>query len=152
MDVKIYIVWALVGFAFLFMELTAPTMFFLNLAIGAFFTGIVAFFCPDCFLTQVGIFSIVSIACVLMLRPFLLKNRPESAKTGIEGKYIGHEAQVIAKIGEPEKMGVGKIKIYGEVWEAKSENEGETFEPFEMVEIVRNESLVMFVRKRGEEK
>ena len=42
--------------------------------------------------------------------------------------------------------GIGEIKIYGEVWQAKS-CDGSEIEPDTMVKIVRNESLIMFVER-----
>ena len=146
----IYQLWAIVGFIFLFVELAVPTLFFLNLAIGAFFGSIAAYFVPNNIAAQVITFIVVSVGSLIFLRPFLVKrNATSEDETGIEGKYIGKQAQVIQKIGEG-TPGVGKIKIYGEVWDAKIE-EGEPIEPFEMVEIVRNESLVMFVKRvKGE--
>ena len=136
----IYQIWAIVGFLFLFIELSTPTLFFLNLAIGAFFGSIAAYFTPNVAI-QVGVFVVVSVASLLFLRPFLMKkNVSREEETGIEGKYIGKHAQVIQKIGEEGTNGTGKIKIYGEVWDAKVEDNS-TIEPFEMVEIVRNEAI-----------
>ncbi len=146
----VYQIWIIVGFLFLFIELAAPTLFFLNLALGAFFGAIAAYFTPSIAI-QVAVFAVVSTISLIFLRPFLLKSKTKSEATGIEGKYIGKEAQVIQKIGEEGTSGTGKIKIYGEVWDARTED-GSAVETFEMVKILRNESLVMFVRKQGEEK
>lgn len=147
---EIFKIWAIVGFLFLFLELIFPALFFLNLAVGAFFAAIFAFFFIENTTAQTIIFAVISTLSVLLVRPFILNKRTKNQKTGVEGKYIGEKAQVIKKIGEENTDGIGKIKIYGEVWDAKSENEGDVFETFEMVEIVRNESLVMFVRKQEE--
>lgn len=146
----IYQVWAIVGLLFLFIELATPTLFFLNLAVGAVLAAVAAYFTPN-ITVQVVVFIITSAVSLAFLRPFLMKkNVTKEEETGIEGKYIGRHAQVIQKIGEEGTNGVGKIKIYGEVWDAKTEDGG-TIDPFEMVEIVRNESLVMFVKRvKGE--
>jgi len=145
---EIYIIWAIAGVVFLFIELATPTLFFLNLAIGAFFAAVFAYFLPEQFWGQTITFAVVSTVALLVLRPFLTKKRSchKAQETSIEGKYIGEKAQVIQKIGEEGTDGVGKIKIYGEVWDAKTED-GSPIEPFEMVEITRNESLVMYVKK-----
>ena len=147
----VYLIWLIVGFLFVAIELATPTLFFLNLALGALFGAVTAYFIPD-LTTQVIVFVAVSSVSLLFLRPLLLKHRTaKPEEMGIEGKYIGHEAQVIQKIGEEGTNGVGKIKIYGEVWDAKTED-GSAIEPFEMVEILRNESLVMFVKRVEGEK
>lgn len=150
MDIEIYKIWAIVGFLFLFIELAVPTLFFLNLAIGAFFAGIYAYFFIDDITAQIAAFAIISVFSVILVRPFLLKKRNPSDLTGIEGKYIGKNAQVISAIGAENTDGVGKVKIYGEVWEARSEHPEQVFHPFEMVEIVRNESLILYVKKSKE--
>jgi len=144
-------IWVIVGVLFVFLELSTPTLFFLNLALGAAFAAIAAYFTPNLTI-QVGVFIVVSSVSLLVLRPLLLKNKNgKDEETGIEGKYIGNKAQVIQKIGEEGTSGIGKIKIYGEVWDAKTEDNS-PIDAFEMVEIIRNESLIMFVSKLREEK
>lgn len=144
---EIFKIWAIVGLIFLLVEMATPAMFFLNLAVAAFFAGATAYFVPGNIWAQVWVFVIISLVLLLALRPYLLKrSTPKHEATGIEGKYIGNTAQVIKKIGEEGTDGVGRIKIYGEVWQAKSAND-EPIELTSMVRIVRNDSLIMYVEK-----
>ena len=74
------------------------------------------------------------------------KKDKEPQSTGLEAKYIGQNALVLKPIGVPDTNGVGEIKIYGEVWQAKS-CDGTEISQNTMVKIIKNESLVMFVEK-----
>lgn len=142
--------WAVAGFVCLIVEIFVPTMVALNLAIGAFFTAVFAYFFPGNPVAQTAVFAAASLFSILVFRPLMVKRKhAEEHKMPIQGKYIGERAQVMQKIGEAGTDGVGKIKIYGEIWDAKSEDDS-VIEPFEMVTIVRNDSLLMFVQKQGE--
>ncbi len=143
---EIYIIWAVCGITFLFLELVLPALFFLNLSAAAFFAAIYSFYFPKEYTIQVIIFAAVSALFLLLLRPLMLKKQNNKHKTGVEGKYIGQEAQVINTIGASGTDGMGKIKIYGEVWQALTKS-GEEIEPGAMVRIVANESIVMIVEK-----
>jgi len=144
---EIFKIWAIVGFLFLFIEMATPTMFFLNLAAAAFFAGVAAYFWPENLWVQAWVFILIAAILLAALRPFLLKNAEKNEeKTGIEGKYIGHTAQVLDTIGAEGTDGIGNIKIYGEVWQAKSIDD-KLIEPPAMVKIVKNESLIMFVKE-----
>lgn len=144
-----YILWAIFGFILLFVEMMTPTLFFLNLATAAFFSAILAWIMPTNYIAQVLCFVVLSAIFLLFLRPLVLKKQEKALMTGIEAKYIGQEALVVKAIGMPNTSGIGDIKIYGEVWQAKSEN-GEEIPAETKVEIVDNESIIMIVRKKGE--
>ena len=66
----------------------------------------------------------------------------KSKETGINSKYIGQ----IAKADEEITASSGVISIYGERWEARSEN-GSVIEKGSEVKIIRNESIIMYVEK-----
>ena len=130
------------GLAFLILEMFLPFTFFLSMAIGAFLTAIVAvWFVSKTVL--IPTFAVLSVLSLLIFRPFLAKYQKTSKeqKTGMESKYIGQKAKVVKAINQNE----GAITIYGERWEARSENDVEIPEGTEVV-IVKNESLVMYVK------
>lgn len=143
---EIYIIWAVCGIVFLFLELILPMLFFLNLSAAAFLAAVYSYYYPKEYTIQVIIFAVGSAACLLILRPFLLKKQNKAGTTGVEGKYIGQDAQVINAIGAPGTDGIGKIKIYGEVWQASSKD-GKEIEPGAMVKIVSNNSIIMEVER-----
>ena len=132
------------GLAFLILEMFLPFTFFLSMAIGAFLTAIVAvWFVSKTVL--IPTFAVLSVLSLLIFRPFLAKYQKTSKKqkTGMESKYIGQKAKVVKAINQNE----GAITIYGERWEARSENDVEIPEGTEVV-IVKNESLVMYVKNK----
>ena len=128
------------GIGFIILELFTPSMFFLNFAVAAFITAVVSLFIAKT-LTLVLIFFIFSFLSFAFLRPLLLKKMTKETETGVNDKYIGKTAKAEEEITSEK----GVISIYGERWEARSEN-GEVIPPGALVKIVRNESLVMYVK------
>lgn len=132
------------GLAFLILEMFLPFTFFLSMAIGAFLTAIVAvWFVSKTVL--IPTFAVLSVLSLLIFKPFLAKYQKTSKEqeTGIESKYIGQKAKVVKKVAQNE----GAITIYGERWEARSENDEEIPEGEEVI-IIKNESLVMYVKRK----
>ena len=132
------------GLAFLIAEIFIPTTFFLSMSIGAFLTAIVAVWYVSKTIL-IPVFAVFSLLSLLIFRPLLAKYRVDEKEneTGIEGQYIGKKV----KVTSPINCNSGSISIYGERWEARSANSDEVFAQGEEVEIVRNESLVMYVKK-----
>ncbi len=133
-------IFAIVGLISLILEMTVPTMFFLNFAVAAFITAICAIYIYE-WTALVIIFAAISLVSLLFLRPLLVKTTHKNQETGIAAKYIGKTAKVIETI-TPEK---GVISIYDERWEARADHEIPTGKE---VVIERNESLVMYVKER----
>lgn len=140
-------VWQLclcVGLVLLITEIFVPFTFFLSMSIGAFITAIVAVWTTSTTVLAIT-FTVMSVLSLLIFRPFLAKYQKTSKEdeTGIEGKYIGKVAKVLKRIDKNS----GAISIYGERWEARSMDD-EVFEENSEVEIVKNQSLVMYVKKK----
>lgn len=136
--------WQIIGIiciGLIILEIFTPTLFFLNLAIGAFITGIVSLWYKD-ISGLIVIFAVLSAIILIFIRPLLYKKTPDENKTGIEGKYIGKTARVDEEISRES----GVISIYGERWEARVEND-ETIPAGTEVKIIRNDSLIMYVEK-----
>ena len=129
------------GFILLILELIMPTTFFLSLAIGSFATGILAIFVHT-YNILVPVFVVVSIASLLLFRPFLRDNIKSKEESGVEEKYIGKTAKVTEKVTKSS----GVISLYGERWEARALNDEEIPETSE-VKIIKNDSLIMYVEK-----
>ena len=129
------------GIAFIVLEIFFPALFFLNLAVAAFITAVVSLFSSSIVLLSVAffIFSLISFG---FLRPILVKRYSKESTTGTEDKYFGKKAKVIEDVSQTG----GAISIYDERWTARTEYE--TVIPAgEEVEIVRNDNLVMYVKK-----
>lgn len=147
---EIYKIWAIVGFLFLFVEILTPSMFFLPLGGAAFFAAVAAFKYPDNYWIQGGVFALFAVLFFITVRPFMRKKEDGDEQTGVEAKYIANEALVTKDIGTEHTDGIGEIKIYGEIWQAKSAD-GSEIKAGEMVKITKNESLIMFVEKINKE-
>ena len=128
-----------VGLLFLILEMTVPTMFFLNFAVGAFVTAVCSIYIFNWTALTI-IFVAVSLLSLLVLRPMLVKKTNKSQETGMSAKYIGKTAKVIETVTENS----GVISIYDERWEARADHE---IPVNSKVEIIKNESLVMFVKE-----
>lgn len=129
------------GIVFILFELFVPSMFFLNFAFAAFITAVISLFTADS-LTLVMIFCVFSFLSFLFLRPLLLKRKGKELETGINDKYIGKKAKVIEEVSRNN----GVISIYDERWNARTEDDSVIPIGTE-AEIVKNDSLIMYVRK-----
>lgn len=137
---EIWQIWCSIGLILLLLEMFTPALFFINLAIAAFFSAIFAYLGYS-FLTQTIVFSILAILCISFLRPFMLqKIKNNGKKTGIEDKYIGHQAKVVHDVTATS----GRIALYGEEWDARSVND-DLIPQGSFVKILKNESLIMYV-------
>lgn len=133
----------IIGIVFIIIEIFTPMMFFLNLALACFVTAIAALFITD-WNILVPVFVIFSAIFLIFLRPLLIKTRENGKKTGVEEKYIGR----IAKVVETVTSIGGVVSIYDERWNARSLT-GEEIPAGEEVKIVKNESLLLYVKREA---
>lgn len=132
-------IWAGLGLLFLILEMTMPTMFFLNLSVGAFVSALCALYFHSA-VALILIFVGVSLVSLLVLRPLLVKKTHKSQETGINAKYVGKRAKVVETVTPSS----GVISIYDERWEARADEE---IPAGNQVEIVSNDSLIMKVKE-----
>ena len=130
---------AVCGIGFLIFEIFTPSMFFLNFAVASFITAGVSVFIKNPY-TLAIVFVVLSFVSFVFLRPVIMRKFNKSKETGINSKYIGQIAKVESEITE----NCGVISIYGERWEARSEN-GSVISQGSEVKIIRNESIIMYV-------
>lgn len=131
----------IIGIALCVLEILTPTLFFLNLAIGAFMTAVISIWYQN-IPGLIVVFVVLSSIILVFLRPVLMKKESKENKTGIEGKYIGKTAHAETDITS--KSGV--VTIYGERWEARNIHE-DVIPVGGEARIVRNDSLIMYVEK-----
>lgn len=134
----------IIGISFLILEIFTPSMFFLNFALAAFLTAIASYWVANLF-TLVIIFFVLSFLSFIFLRPVILKRFSKETNTGMEDKYIGK----IVKVEEEITENKGVISIYGERWEARTEN-GEIIPQGADAKILRNDSLIMIVTQNND--
>ena len=91
---------------------------------------------------QVGVFFIVSITSLFLLRPLVKKYiDPKKENTNVDA-LIGTQGLVLEKIDNI--SGQGRVKLGGMEWSARSEN-GENIEKDAVVTVVRIEGVKVFV-------
>ena len=127
---------------FLILEIMVPSMFFLNFALASLILAPISVFLHN-IPALVIIFFVLSFVSFYFLRPVIISRFSKDKETGMQGKYIGKTAKVEEEI----TSNSGVISIYGERWEARSDK-GETIPAGSDVEIVRNESLIMYVTQK----
>jgi membrane protein implicated in regulation of membrane protease activity len=133
--------YAILGLAFIILEMLVPSMFFLNLAFAGFITALIALVIAD-WVVLTLIFVVLSILSIFLLRPVLLRHKTsKEQQTGMEGKYIGKVVKVI----EPVNQYNGAITVYDERWEARCD--GEEIEVGSEVKIVGYDSLILKVER-----
>ena len=130
-----------IGVAFMVLEMFTPSMFFLNFSLSAFICAVLSFYIKNVY-TLVFAFFLFSFISFFFLRPILVKKMNKSNETGINNKYIGKTVVIDSDITSD----CGYINIYGERWDARSEN-GELIPAGSNVKIIRNESIIMYVEK-----
>lgn len=138
-------VWELLviaGIGFVILELFTPSMFFLNFALAAFITAVASLYTTK-MITLVLIFFVLSFLSFIFLRPLILRRNKKETETGVNDKYIGRTAKVVEDV----TSGSGTISIYDERWNARTED-GSIIPAGSDVLIVRNESLIMFVKNK----
>ena len=132
---------AVCGIAFLILEMFTPSMFFLNFSLAAFISAVLSLYTKNPY-TLVVSFFVFSFVSFIFLRPVIMKRFSKSNETGMNSKYIGQKAKTESEVGENS----GVITIYGERWEARSEN-GDLIPQGVEVKIIRNESIIMYVEQ-----
>ena len=131
----------IVGIAFLILEMFTPSMFFLNFALAGFICALISVIYKSIY-GLIIIFFILSFVSFAFLRPILIKKFNKETETGVNSKHIGQ----IIKIDTEINSTAGVINIYGERWEARSDD-GSVIPAGSEVKIVRNESIIMYVEK-----
>ena len=130
---------AICGIAFLILEMFTPSMFFLNFALASFITAILSLYTANISVLVISFF-VFSFVSFIFLRPIIMKKLSKAQETGINSKYIDKIAKAECDITATS----GVISIYGERWDARSENDTIIPQGSE-VKILRNESIIMYV-------
>ncbi|MFI5807310.1 NfeD family protein [Streptomyces sp. NPDC051561] len=126
--------WWLIGAAVLGIALVVTSMPELGmLAVGAL-AGALTSYLGGSLVTQVLVFSAVSVALILVVRPIAARHRSQRPQlaSGIDA-LKGRQAVVLERV---DGSGGGRIKLAGEVWSARALDSGQSFEPGQQVDVV----------------
>lgn len=132
---------SIIGIVFVILEIFTPSMFFLNFALAGFICALISLVFKNVYGITV-LFFVFSFVSFVFLRPIIMKKFSKETETGLNSKYIGKVVKAEEDISDSQ----GVINIYGERWEARSDN-GEFIPKGSDVKIVRNESIIMYVSK-----
>lgn len=135
--------WLLLGIVLCILEILTPGFILACFGVGAF-AAILPAFLELGLVWQIIFFCVVSLAALLLLRPFLQRINKDKAlpKTGVEA-LIGRRVMVKETI-RPGLVS-GLVAIDGDVWQARTECD-EVLEVDQIVEVVRQDSLILYVR------
>lgn len=139
---NLWVVWAIVMFCCLILELSSGDFFITCFAIGAFVSIFTSFLLP--FWAQVLIWALFSILSIWLIRPRLIERLHKSGDNRISNidALIGRVGTVIEPI---EPGGSGYVKVDGDEWKAVT-NETELISKGQKVEIISRESIIVTVK------
>lgn len=82
---------------------------------------------------QVLTFVVISVALLVFVRPLAYRNRQQAGQRSGVDALKGRQAVVLERVDSGSD---GRIKLAGEVWSARSLEEGRVFDPGEHVDVV----------------
>ncbi|WP_291428074.1 NfeD family protein [Deinococcus sp.] len=137
--------WWVLGALLLILEIAAPGVFFVWLALAAFALGLIVFVLPVPVAVQLLLFAALSVASVLLGRRYLgrlLPSSPESAGLNLgSGRLVGQTVTVTQAI----ENGVGRVRVADGEWRAT----GPDLPAGSRVLIVEADGATLHVREVG---
>ena len=125
--------WLIFALALAVAEALTGDMFLLMLGGGAVAASATAWLTDWPILADGAVFLIVSVLLVVVVRPVVRRHMtPKAVRTGIQA-LEGKKAVVLDRVGGDQ----GRIKLDGQVWSARSMDEGEVYEPGDSVTVLR---------------
>lgn len=140
---EIWQIWLIIsGLLFIGEILTVGFLLFWP-AIAALISMVVSMFFPDAIIVQTAVFVLSSALLILFTKPLVNKYIYKKTVPTNTSKLIGKKAIVIKDIDTIE--GIGQVKVDGEVWSAKTENE-EIIKEGTEVEITQIDGVKLLVK------
>jgi membrane protein implicated in regulation of membrane protease activity len=116
------IAWLVLGVGLLLFELHHMAFYALFAAIGALAAAVVAGFVPDALAVQAIVAIIVTVAGVVLARPWVSRvfhrHRGGHVARGVHGGLVGQEAVALDEVGD--EHSIGHVRLAGERWLAVS--------------------------------
>ncbi len=137
-----WIIWLIVAAFFFILEIATEGFLVFWFGIGAV-AAIGTSFLTENISIQIAVFAVVSIILVLSTRKLTDKMKPKEVPTNVY-TILGKKAVVSQAIDN--LKGSGQIKIDGDIWSAKSEND-EPIEEGTSVEILNIDGVRAVVKK-----
>ena len=114
-----YIMWVILLIAFAVMEGVTAGLVSIWFCFGAF-GGLVACAMGASIQLQIAIFATISLICMVLVRPFAKKYFVKTSEKTNADRILDADAIVIETVDNINAS--GQIKVFGEYWTARSEN------------------------------
>lgn len=115
-----YLLYFAVFIILLAVELISYNLVTIWISIAALLTSVYAYFFPDQIVTQMFLLLIFSIVLIVLTKPIVGKMKYAKEKTNAD-RLIGMQGVVLEQIDS--LAGTGQVKVSGQVWSAKTEDE-----------------------------
>lgn len=110
-------IWTLIGFFFLALEFASTTMHSAFFSAGAFLVALlVALHLGGPLWAQILVFTLFSLATLLLIRPYVVK-KLKLSKTVVVDTMVGEHAVALEDIAA---SGLGKAEMRGSTWSARN--------------------------------
>ena len=144
MKIEVWQIWLIATVLLFIIEIFVPTFFAASLGIVTLAASVFAFLGFGVEI-QLIVFSIVTLASIFAVRPFMLKyahKKNGHVQTNVDA-LAGKKATVIQTIDNSKNE--GRVVVEGDNWKAQTEND-EVVESGKKVEIVKVDSTVVIVK------
>ncbi len=147
MDVRLALLWLGLTLAFAVLEAVTVGLTGVWFAAGAL-CALIASLLGAPLPLQIGLFIVVSILCLLAVRPLARKHLNNRVQATNADRVIGQQARVTQEIDN--LQGSGAVAVDGKVWTARSDS-GSTIPEGSLVRVLRIEGVKLFVELIKEE-
>ena len=116
---------------------------------GGALVALIAAMCGAGIVIQIVLFLVVSLILLIFTRPFAVRFlSKDTLKTNVN-RVIGMEGVVTEEISN--LAGTGKVSLGGNIWTARTENEGGTIPVDAVVAVLRVEGVKLIVKVKEKE-
>lgn len=132
-----WIIWVALFVVCLLAEAITPQLTTIWFSLGSLMAFIVYLIVPDMLWLQIIVFAVVSAVTIAFTRKAAKRFLAGRVQPTNADRYIGQDALVIEEINNIQ--GTGKVKVRGDVWSAKAQNE----------EVIKVDSIVIVEKIEG---
>ena len=116
---------------------------------GGALVALIAAMCGAGIVIQIVLFLVVSLVLLFFTRPFAVRFlNKDTLKTNVD-RVVGMEGVVTEEISN--LAGTGKVSLGGNIWTARTENEGGTIPVDTVVAVLRVEGVKLIVKVKEKE-
>lgn len=141
-------IWLIIAGFFAILEMITVGFLVIWIGVGAIPALIYSIFFPEQVMVQIIIWVVCSVILIFLTKDLTDKVKPAPTPTNVYS-IIGKRATVVQNINNDKAQ--GQIKVGGDVWSAKAENDDEVIPENAIVEIVSIEGVKAIVKKVAEE-